>query len=159
MNFKVSLSHNSQKSTIFIERETSSRYRVIEFPESMVPLAEILAEEITVPTQAKDHLMSLIQKVSPVLSIQADGDVIQDLPARAGGTTPCLQISPLKNGQERLKIELWVGPFADPIMDSNTDSNYNGQSDPSSSRHENKGNGYGERKNQGDDQGSYCRPG
>ena len=109
--FHLSLSHRAHRQEVFIEKETPSRYRVIEFPESMVPLVDILGYAgLRVPAQAKDHLVSLIQKASPLLSIHSEVDVMDDIPAQEGDTTPCLQIMPLNDG---LKISLLVRPFSD----------------------------------------------
>jgi SNF2 family DNA or RNA helicase len=109
--FHLSLSHTAYRQDIFIEKETPSRYRVVSFPETLSPLVDILGTAgLRVPAQAKDHLVSLIQKASPVLSIHSEGDVLDDVPAQEGDTTPCLQIMPLNDG---LKISLLVRPFSD----------------------------------------------
>jgi SNF2 family DNA or RNA helicase len=110
-SFHLSLSHTAYGSKIFIEKETPSRYRVVEFPETLLPLVDIMGYAgIRVPSQAKDHLVSLIQKASPLLSIHSEVDVLDDIPAQEGDTTPCLQITPLNDG---LKISLLVRPFGD----------------------------------------------
>ena len=71
--FHISLSHIAESPQIFIEAETSSLYRVIEFPSALLPLVEILGTKgLTVPAQSKDHVLSIIQKAIPVLPIQSD---------------------------------------------------------------------------------------
>jgi superfamily II DNA or RNA helicase len=108
--FHLTLSHTSYMPTVFVEKETPSRYKIIEFSESLVSLMNILGTQgLKIPGTAKDHLVSLIQKASPLLPIHSEADII-DIPARDGDTLPRLQILPLKEG---LKLSLWVRPFGD----------------------------------------------
>jgi len=109
-HFHVSLSHTSHVPKVFVESETSSRYKLIEFSGSLVSLVDILGDRgIQVPAQAKDHIVSLIQKASPLLPIHSEVDVM-DIPAKEGQTIPYLHLTPLKEG---LKISLLVRPFGD----------------------------------------------
>jgi SNF2 family DNA or RNA helicase len=109
--FHLALSHAAYEAVLFVEQETPSRYRLVEFPATLLPLMDVLGlSGIRVPAQAKDHLVSLIQKAGPVLSIHAEGEGLDDTPAQKGDSTPCLRMTPLKGG---LKISLWVRPFGD----------------------------------------------
>ena len=108
--FHLSLSHTAFDHKIFIEQETPSRYKIVEFPKSMVPLVEILGTKgINVPAKAKDHLISIIQKASPMLLIHSEIEFM-DIPAQEGDPTPCVHITPLDQG---LKVNLLVRPFGD----------------------------------------------
>lgn len=108
--FHVSLSHMSYEPKVYIEQETATRFKVVEFPESLLPLAEILSfSGIEVPETAKDHLIALIQKASPFLPIHSELEVM-DIPVQEGDITSCLQIVPLEQG---LKMNLYVRPFKD----------------------------------------------
>lgn len=108
--FHLSLSHTAFDARVFVEQETPSRYRIIEFPKSMVPPVEILgAKGINVPARGKDHLVSIIQKASPLLPIHSEIEFI-DIPAQEGDPTPCFHIAPLDQG---LKVNLLVRPFGD----------------------------------------------
>ena len=108
--FHISLSHVASDDKIFIEAETPTRYRVVFFPKSMAPLVEIIGSKgMIVPFKAKDHIVSIIQKASPMLAIHSEIETMA-IPARGGDTTPCLQMMPLEQG---LKINLFVRPFSD----------------------------------------------
>ena len=109
-DFHVSLSHVATGPKIFVEKETPSRYRLIHFSKAMLPLVEILgAKGLKVPANAKDHIVSIVQKAGPHLAIHSDVDAL-DIPAQAGDPTPCLQLRPLGDG---LSINLLVRPFGD----------------------------------------------
>ena len=96
--FHISLSHTAFDHKVFLEQETPSRYKIIEFPKSMVPLVEILGVKgINVPAKAKDHLISIIQKASPMLPIHSELEFM-DIPAQEGDPTPCVHITPLGQG-------------------------------------------------------------
>ena len=108
--FHISLSHAAENSKVFIEPETPSLYRIIEFPKSLLPLVDILGHKgLTVPSQSKDHVLSLIQKASPVLPIHSEIEAM-DVTTQKGDPTPCFQLVPLEPG---LKLNLFVRPFED----------------------------------------------
>lgn len=108
--FHISLSHVAYQEKIFVEAETPTRYRIVYFPQSMVPLTEILGNQgIKVPAKAKDHIVSIIQKASPIVPIHSEVETA-DIRAIEGDLTPCLQITPLDQG---LKVNLLVRPFGD----------------------------------------------
>lgn len=108
--FHISLSLISFGQKVVIAQETPTLYRVIEFPKSWVPLAEILGSEgLKVPSAAKDHVLSLLQKAGPVLPIQSEVGTL-DIPSQAGDSTPCFHFTPLEQG---LKVSLFVRPFED----------------------------------------------
>jgi hypothetical protein len=109
-SFLISLSHSSSGHSVFVEEETPSRYRIIEFPKSMIPLVDVLGKKgLQVPEKAKDHILSILQKASPLLPIHSDLED-RDIPAREGDATPCIQIIPLEEG---LKMSLLVRPFGE----------------------------------------------
>lgn len=107
---QISLSQTATEAKVILEQETPSRYKVIDFSEDFVPLVEIIsATGLKVPKDAKDNVMSVIQKAAPLLPIQSelDGD---NLTAVEGDCTPCLQLMPVGQG---LRVNLFVRPFTD----------------------------------------------
>ena len=107
---KLFLSHTSDKHAVFIEKETPSRYSVIEFPQDLVVLTDIVGHDgIKIPANQQDQVIPVIQKAAPFLRIHSDVDVI-GVPAQEGDPTPCLQITPFNEG---LQIALLVRPFGD----------------------------------------------
>jgi len=108
--FHISLSLISSGQQVVIEQETPTLYRVIEFPKSWVPLAEILGSEgLKVPATAKDHVLALLQKASPVLPIHSEVGILE-VPGQLGDSTPCFHFTPLEQG---LNVSLFVRPFED----------------------------------------------
>ncbi len=106
--YRIALSHASAEAATFLEAETPTRYRVIEFPKKLLPVQEILgASGLTVPAAARDKLVAMIQRNSPLLPIRSEiADAAQ--PAIEGQTTPVLQLVPYETG---LKLTLLVRPF------------------------------------------------
>lgn len=108
--YHIALSHMSDRAVIFLERETPSRYRVIEFSSKLVPLAGILGKKgITVPGKAKDQLVALIRKAGAVLPVHSEVDSL-DIKTVPGDLTLHLQLTPLGDG---LRAALFVRPFGD----------------------------------------------
>ncbi len=106
----IALSHAAEAPTVFLEAETPSRYRVIEFPRSMMAVQEILgARGLTVPAAARDQVVAMVRRDSPTLPVRADiADV--DLPGVEGQTTPVVQLVPYESG---LRLALMVRPFGE----------------------------------------------
>ena len=106
----IALSHAAEAPTVFLEAETPSRYRVIEFPRSLMAVQEILgARGLTVPAAARDQVVAMVRRDSPTLPVRADiADV--DLPGVEGQTTPVVQLVPYESG---LRLALMVRPFGE----------------------------------------------
>jgi SNF2 family DNA or RNA helicase len=108
--FHISLSHGAYMAKSFIEQETPSRYRVIEFPENIVPLFGMLGKDgIKIPTKAKDAIFSLLNKAGSSLQIRSELDD-PNIPTQEGDSTPYIHLMPFDGG---LKINLFVRPFSD----------------------------------------------
>ena len=106
--YRVALSHTAAESTVFLEPETPSRYRVIEFPKTLLAVQEILGERgLTVPAAARDRIVALARRNNPALPIRAELAEI-DQPGVEGQTTPVVQLVPYEEG---LKLGLVVRPF------------------------------------------------
>ena len=110
-HFHLSLSHHSLEEYLFTDKETATRFRLVHVDESLLPLAEILGKKgIKVPTHAKDHIISIVQKAGLMLPIHSDVAEI-DIQAQDGDATPCLQLQPL--GEMGLHVQLLMRPFGD----------------------------------------------
>ncbi len=106
--YRFTLSHNADEPTVFVEAETPTRYRVIEFTPRLMALQEILGKRgLGVPRQGRDRVVDLLREGNPALPIRAEIAAVE-LPAIAGSTTPVLQLQPLDEG---LKGTLVVRPF------------------------------------------------
>lgn len=107
-NYQIGLSHNATTPTAFLEVETPTRWRVVDFSDTIVAVRNILGEQgLQVPKQAKTQVLELLKAQHPSLPIRADIDDI-DIAASPGQFAPVLQIQPLDAG---LKVTMVVRPF------------------------------------------------
>ena len=106
--YKFALSHRADEPTLFMEAETPSRWRVIDFSARLLAVQEILGGRgLTVPKQGRERVLVLLKEQHPSLPIRADiADA--DLPAVEGQSGAVLQIEPLDEG---LKVAMVVRPF------------------------------------------------
>jgi superfamily II DNA or RNA helicase len=106
--YRFALSHRGNAPTVFLEAETSTRWRVVDFAQRLLTIQEILGESgLLVPRQGRERVMSLVQVQHPSLPVRADiADA--DLPAIRGRPEPVLQIQPLDKG---LKVTIVTRPF------------------------------------------------
>jgi superfamily II DNA or RNA helicase len=106
--YKFTLSHHADEPTVFLEPETPTRYRVIDFSARLLAVQEMLGSRgLTVPRQARDRVIDLLRERNPALPIRADIAAV-DLPAVEGSTVPVLQLQPQDGG---LKATLMMRPF------------------------------------------------
>ena len=106
--YRIALSHTADQPTVFLEPETPSRYRVIDFPKAMLAVQEILSESgLTVPAAARDKVVAMVRRNSPALPIRAE-IAEADQPGTEGQATPVVQLVPYEAG---LKLGLVVRPF------------------------------------------------
>ena len=107
--YRLDLSHRGEETpSVCIERISATRYRVIELSKAFVSLgARIPNAGLLVPKEARNRVISILQKQVPFLSVRAEINE-SDLPAVEGKTVPVLQIEPLEMG---LAITVGVRPF------------------------------------------------
>ena len=105
--YHVALSHSADAPTIFVEAETPTRYRVVEFPQRMLAVQEMLGRGLVVPTSARDRLIALVQRANPALPIRAEIAALGHS-AQEGQSAPVVQLVPDGDG---LKVSLLVRPF------------------------------------------------
>ncbi len=106
--YRIALSHAAEAPTIFLESETPTRYRVIEFPQRMLAIQEMLGRNgLVVPKEARDRVIALAERNSPGLPIRAEIAALAPA-ARDGQSTPVVQLVPEGEG---LKVSLVVRPF------------------------------------------------
>lgn len=108
--YRIALSHTASEATIFIEPETPTRYRVVEFPTRMLTANEILGPGgLVVPSAARDQVIAMVQRDNPTLPIRAEISEVAGASLQ-GETRPVIQITPHETG---VRLNLVVRPFGD----------------------------------------------
>ena len=106
--YKFTLTHRAKEPTVFLEAETPTRWRVVEFSAKLLAMQEILGEKgLLVPREGRERVLALVKEKVATLPIRAE-IAEADLPALEGRTDPVLQIAPLDEG---LKAAMVVRPF------------------------------------------------
>jgi len=106
--YHVALSHTATEPTVFLEAETPTRYRVVEFPERMLAVQEILGQRgLTVPNSARDQLVALVRRDNPALPVRDEIGATEQA-ALPGQSAPVAQLVPHGEG---LRLSLVVRPF------------------------------------------------
>ncbi|MEI6986259.1 MAG: hypothetical protein WCK65_09025, partial [Rhodospirillaceae bacterium] len=106
--YKFALSHYAERPTVFLEPETPTRWRVIDYSSKLQALWEILGSGgLCVPFQGREQVLALLKEQHPSLPIRAN-IAEADLPVIEGRSEPVLQIQPLDEG---LKVAMVVRPF------------------------------------------------
>jgi len=107
-SYHVALSHTATEPTVFLEAETPTRYRVVEFPERMLTVQEILGRRgLTVPRSARDQLVALVRRDNPALPVRDEIGAVEQS-ALPGQPAPVVQLVPHDDG---LRLSLVVRPF------------------------------------------------
>ena len=106
--YRIALSHTAAEPAVFLEAETPTRYRVIEFPQRLLGVQEILGRRgLTVPRDARDRVVELVQRRDPALPIRAEIEALAQ-EALEGRSEPVVQLVPHEQG---LRLTLVVRPF------------------------------------------------
>ena len=106
--YHVAQSHTATKPTVFLEAETPTRFRVVEFPERMLAVQEILGRRgLTVPNSARDQLVGLVRRDNPALPVR-DEIGAGEQAATPGQPAPVVQLVPQGEG---MRLSLVVRPF------------------------------------------------
>ena len=106
--YRIALSHRATEPMVFLEAETPARYRVIEFPQKLMAVQDILTPlGLTVPATARDQVVAMARRNSPTLPIRAEISEIEQ-PGIEGQSAPVVQLVPYEAG---LKLGLLVRPF------------------------------------------------
>lgn len=106
--YRIALSHTAEEPTVFLEAETPTRYRVVEFTKPMLAVQEILGSHgLTVPAAAREQVVAMVRRNNPSLPIRAEIAEV-DQPGLDGEATPVVQLVPYADG---LKLTLLVRPF------------------------------------------------
>ncbi|MGD0104640.1 MAG: DEAD/DEAH box helicase [Rhodopila sp.] len=106
--YRIALSHGAMDPTVFLEAETPGRYRVIEFPQKLMAVQDILSPKgLVVPAAARDQVIAMVRRNSPALPIRAEIAEVEQ-PGIEGEAAPVVQLVPYEAG---LKLALLVRPF------------------------------------------------
>jgi len=106
--YRFALSHRANAPTAFLEAETPTRWRVVDFASRLLAIQDILgAGGLLVPRHGRERVMALLRVRHPTLPIRAEiADA--DVPAISGRPEPVLQIQPVGDG---LKVTFVTRPF------------------------------------------------
>jgi superfamily II DNA or RNA helicase len=106
--YRVALSHSAEEPTVFLEPETPTRYRIIEFPQRLLAVQEILGRNgLTVPKSGRDQVVAMARRNNPALPVRAEIAEVER-PGIAAQAAPVVQLVPYEQG---LKLALLVRPF------------------------------------------------
>ena len=106
--YRIALSHSAERPSVFLEPETPTRYRVVEFPQKLLAVQEILGRDgLVVPKAARDQVVAMVRRNSPTLPIRAEIAEVE-LPGQEGQSAPVVQLVPYEQG---LTLTLLVRPF------------------------------------------------
>ena len=106
--YRIALSHSAERPEVFLEAETPTRYRVVEFPQKLLAVQEILGRDgLIVPKAARDQVVAMVRRNSPALPIRAEIAEVE-LPGQEGQSAPVVQLVPYEQG---LTLTLLVRPF------------------------------------------------
>ena len=107
--YHLSLAKHSKEPCVFLEQETSTRYRVIDFSDDYVAISQIVSEQgLTVPFVAKDKVVDIICNAKSNISINSD--VGNSIPEVVGDATCWVHLFPVGDG---IKLNIWMRPFGD----------------------------------------------
>ncbi len=94
---RITLSHRAVRPRVYIEKETPSRWRVIEISAKLVELAATLEGGLVVPAEARERVVAMIRSEAPLLPIRSElADA--ETAAVAGDAMAVLQISAAGEG-------------------------------------------------------------
>jgi superfamily II DNA or RNA helicase len=106
--YRFALSHWADTPTVFLEAETPTRLRIVDFAPRLLPVQEILGKSgLLVPRQGRERVLSLVRAQHPSLPIRTD-IIDADVPAIQGRPEPVFQIQPLEEG---LQVTMVTRPF------------------------------------------------
>ena len=106
--YRIALSHTAgEEASVFLEAETPERYRVIDFPKSLLPVQDLLGRDgLQVPSGARDRVVAMAKRGNPTLPVRAE---IAELESGVEGeSAPVVRLLPQGEG---LKVSLMVRPF------------------------------------------------
>jgi len=106
--YRIALSHTATEPSVFLEAETPARYRVVEFPQRMLAVQEILGRRgLSVPANGRDQVVALAKRDNPALPVRAEIAALAQS-ALEGQAAPVAQLVPYGAG---LAVSLVVRPF------------------------------------------------
>ena len=107
-DFLIELSHNSEIEAVILEKISESRYNMVHFKKTLIPLLEIIGKGIKVPEKGKDRIVSVIKKIGGQIPVHSDIET-QDIKVVESDPKIIAQLTPLNAG---LKIQFLVRPFS-----------------------------------------------
>jgi len=109
--YHLSLAEHSYEPRIFLLKDTTNRYRVMDFSDEFVAIGQIVSKDgLVVPFDAKEHVINIIRHAKASIPINSDIDD-DNIPVIAGDTTCCVHMFQVAGGS--MKLNLWIKPFGD----------------------------------------------
>ena len=108
--YHVNLSHAFSDEGFVLEQENINRYKVITFTPDYENISKIIPSSgLTLPAQAKNRVIEIIQHVKKDLNVHSGIDDVE-IPEVEENLRPVVQILPI---DDEIQITLWVRPFGD----------------------------------------------
>ena len=92
---------------VVLVRETSTRFRAVQFSAAHRKIADILQRGLRVPVQHKDKAIEALTRIAPLIALHSDFD-LADLPAVDADLRPHILLVPAGQG---LRVEMYVRPL------------------------------------------------
>lgn len=109
--YHLSLAEHSTEPRIFLLKDTTNRYRVIDFSDEFVAIGQIVSKDgLVVPFDAKEHVINIIRHAKASIPINSDVDD-DNIPTIPGDTTCCVHMLQVAGGS--MKLNLWIKPFGE----------------------------------------------
>lgn len=106
--YQIKLSYFALEEHVYAEKISATKYHIMEFTSELVQLSGLLGKNgITVPEHAKQRLLDVVCKTTPMVKINAD--IVDENLATTNAISDCLvQLTPNSDG---LTLNILVSPF------------------------------------------------
>jgi superfamily II DNA or RNA helicase len=106
---RIDLSHRGHASSVFVEPETPTRWRVIHLTGDLVELGEVLGPSgLKVPKAARERVVAMVTREDSPLPVRSE--LAGVAPAAQGDCRPVLQIAPEGDGFQVHAVVRPLGP-------------------------------------------------
>ncbi|GEO81413.1 DEAD/DEAH box helicase [Pararhodospirillum oryzae] len=116
--YSLTVSHGANSPAVFLDRESPTRWHVVELTAQGVALGALLGPTgLQVPPEGREHLIRIAQLEAPSFPLRIEAEDLDDTPITPGSPASVLRLEPLDEG---LRITQGVrpagaeGPFLPP---------------------------------------------
>lgn len=108
--YRLGLSEYATENSVVLQQESLHRYKMIALNDHAIKLCQMIGKEgLTVPADAKEAVLQIVQNANAPIKIHADIEGTE-LPVVLACSDPLMQLIPVADG---LKLSLWTRPFKD----------------------------------------------